>query len=84
MAENSSNFIIAYLGIINSGKIVHLIPTEISEQNLREQITSSKSSGIICSDLVFTKISQYNLFQIPVFKFDQIKEKITISILILK
>ena len=75
MAENSSNFIIAYLGIINSGKTVHLISPEISEKNFIEQITSSKSSGIICSDLVFTKISQYPPFQIPIFKFDQIKEK---------
>lgn len=75
MAENSSSFIIAYLGIINSGKIVHLIPPEISEQNLVEQITSSNSSGIICSNNVFVKISQFSSIVIPILKFDEIKDK---------
>ena len=75
MAENSSSFIIAYLGIINSGKIAHLIPPEISRQNLIEQITSSNSSGIICSENVYTKISQFSSINIPILKFDEISEK---------
>ena len=38
ISENSLSFIIAYLGIINSGKIVHLIPPNISEKNFLNQI----------------------------------------------
>lgn len=75
MAENSSSFVVAYLGIINSGKIVHLVPPEISEQNLIEQINSSNSSGIICSDVVFRKISQFSPIGIPILKFDEISQK---------
>ena len=75
MSENSSHFIITYLGIINSGKIAHLIPPEISEKNLIEQINSSNSSLIICSDTVYTKISQYSQIDIPIIRFDQITQK---------
>jgi len=49
VSENSISFIIAYLGIINSGKIVHLISPEISEINLFNQLKSSKSKNIICN-----------------------------------
>jgi long-chain acyl-CoA synthetase len=80
MAENSSSFIIAYLGIINSAKIVHLIPPEISELNLLEQINSSNSSSIICSNNVFTKISKFSSIKIPILKFDKIIENTDSSI----
>ena len=80
MAENSSSFVIAYLGIINSGKIVHLIPPEISEPNLLEQINSSNSSAIICSNNVFTKISEFSSIKIPILQFDKITENTDSSI----
>ncbi len=76
MAENSISFIISYLGIMNSGKIVHLIPPEISESNMLSQIYSSNSSCIICSDLVFDRISKYNSIKIPIFQFKNIKQNI--------
>ena len=50
IAENSLSFIIGYMGIINSGKIAHLIPSEISEFNLLNQIRSADSGAIICSN----------------------------------
>ena len=72
MAENSSSFVISYLGIINSGKTVHIIPPEISEANLQVQITSCHSSAILCSNTVFDKISKYDSIKIPVFQFNEI------------
>ena len=48
--ENSIQGIIAYLGIINSGKIVHIIRPNITEKNFINQIKSSKQSVIICSE----------------------------------
>ena len=37
ISENSLTFVIAYLGIINSGKIVHLISPNITEKNFVDQ-----------------------------------------------
>ena len=72
MSENSASFVISYLGIINSGKIVHLIPPEISETNLLAQITSSDSSAIICSENVYHKLLKFNSVKIPILQFDKI------------
>jgi long-chain acyl-CoA synthetase len=72
MSENSASFVISYLGIINSGKIVHLIPPEISETNLLVQITSSDSSAIICSENVYHKLLKFNSVKIPILQFDKI------------
>jgi len=74
MAENSASFVISYLGIINSGKIAHLIPPEISETNMLTQISSSDSSAIICSTTVFHKISKYETIKIPIFQFNDLKK----------
>ena len=76
MSENSASFVISYLGIINSGKIPHLIPPEISETNLLAQITSSDSSTIICSKNIKNKILKYNSIKIPIFQFDKILKNI--------
>ena len=76
MAENSISFVISYLGIINSGKTVHLIPTEISENNLQAQISSCDSSSIICSSTVFDKISNFKSIPIPILQFDEIPKNI--------
>jgi len=72
ISENSTSFVIAYLGIINLGKTVHLISPEISEINLTNQITSSNSSMIICSESVFDKISKFNSIKIPIFQLNNI------------
>ena len=75
IAENSLSFIIGYLGIINSGKIVHLISSEISESNLLNQIRSADSEAIICSNMAKKKILNYTLVKIPLFEFSEIKSQ---------
>ena len=48
ISENSTSFVIAYLGIINSGRVVHLTPTNISLTNLARQTSSTGSGLILC------------------------------------
>ena len=64
VSENSISFIIAYLGLIYSGKIVHLISPEISETNLFNQLKSSKSKNIICSQSIKDKILNFHSIKI--------------------
>jgi len=73
IAENSISFIIAYLGIIKTGLIVHITPTEISEINLLNQIKSSNSQLIVCSEKIFDNISKYSKIKIPILKFSELK-----------
>ena len=72
ISENSISFIISYLGIIKSGKIVHIASPEISEINLLNQINSANSSSIICSERVFEKISKYLKINKPIVKFSEL------------
>ena len=72
ISENSASFVIAYLGIMNLGKTVHLVSPEISEMNLSNQIISSNSSMIICSESIFHKISNFNSIKIPTFQLNDI------------
>ena len=72
ISENSISFIIAYLGIINSGKIVHLISPEISEINLFNQLKSSKSKNIICNHLMKKKILNFNSIKTTIFDIEEI------------
>ena len=65
ISENSISFIVAYLGIIYAGKIVHLIPTEISEKNLLNQINTADSEAIICSKSIYENLSRYDSIKIP-------------------
>ena len=75
ISENSISFIISYLGIIKSGKIVHIVPTDISEINLIKQLKSSGSNSIICSDNIYDKISKLSKITIPVLRFSEIKSE---------
>ena len=72
ISENSISFIIAYLGIIYSGKIVHLISPDISEINLFNQLKSSKSKNIICNQLTKNKISNFNSIKATIFDIEEI------------
>ena len=74
VAENSLSFIIGYLGIINSGKIAHLIPPEISEFNLLNQIRSADSEAIICSNTAKKNLN-YTSVKIPLYEFSEIKSQ---------
>jgi len=70
VSENSISFVIAYLGILNAGKIAHLIPPEISKSNLLTQLKSSTSSIILCPFTIKNNFT--NLCSIPIFSFDEI------------
>jgi long-chain acyl-CoA synthetase len=78
ISENSAYFVITYLGIMNLGKTVHLVSPEITEMNLRNQITSSNSSMIICSKPIFHKISKFNSIVIPIFQLNNIPKNTSI------
>ena len=77
--ENSIEGIIAYLGIINSGKIVHIIPPNITEKNFINQIKSSKPSVIICSEKNQTNFSNFNHKDVPIYTNEEIISKSTIQ-----
>lgn len=72
VSENSISFIVAYLGIINSGKIVHLIPPEISENNLSNQLEVSNSKAVISNNLIKKNFSNYESMKTPIFRFEEI------------
>ena len=55
--ENSSYFIISYLGILNAGLIAHLIPTHLSNQKIKQQLDNANPSLIISSNSLIDKIS---------------------------
>ena len=73
ISENSISFVTAYLGIIKAGKIVHIVPSNISEINLLNQIKSAGSQLIICSKSVFDSISRYSKINIPILQFSELK-----------
>lgn len=73
VSENSISFIISYLGLINSGKTVHLISPEISKENLESQLEVSDSGAIICSKLIKDDFSKSKLIKIPIFEFEEFK-----------
>jgi len=75
VSENSISFIIAYLGIINSGKIVHLVPPEITENNLSNQINVSNSKAIICNSTLKKNFLKLESINIPIFEFEEISSK---------
>jgi len=75
ISENSLSFIIAYLGIINSGKIVHLIPSNISKKKFLNQIESADPGIIICPDNAIMNIKNLNSSKVPVFEFSKIISK---------
>lgn len=75
ISENSAEFLIAYLGIVNSGRIAHLIPTEISEQNLKNQLKSANCDAVICSSTVKKNLSNFISIKVPLFEFDELSSK---------
>jgi len=72
--ENTSEFVISYLGIINSGCIAHLIPTGISESNLQHQISSSQPKLILSSDSYFSRVKDIESENLEKLKFSDVKE----------
>ena len=54
--DNTSEFVISYLGIINSGCVAHLIPTGISQHNLQNQVSSAEPKLALTSNSYFERI----------------------------
>ena len=71
VSENSLPFVISYLGLINLGKTVHLIPPEISQDKILNQIEISDSRAIICSPDIKAKWSEINRINIPILGFSE-------------
>ncbi|AJW71800.1 class I adenylate-forming enzyme family protein [Nitrosopumilus adriaticus] len=71
VSENSISFLISYLGLINSGKTVHLIPPKISQDNLLNQINSSESGAIICPKIIKNEWKENDSTNIPIFEFGE-------------
>ena len=55
--ENSVDSIAAYLGVLKSGCIAHLVSQTVSERNLSEQLKSARSKLIICAKSSINKIN---------------------------
>lgn len=58
MSENSIDLLITYFSILKSGCIVHLIPPQISDQNLLLQIQQTKPKLFFCTDPLKDKINR--------------------------
>jgi len=72
--DNTSEFVISYLGTIKSGCIAHLIPTGISQSNLQNQISSAQPKLVLSSNLYFSKINDIELKNLEKIKFSEVKE----------
>ena len=72
--ENTSEFVISYLGIVNSGCVAHLIPTGISQSNLQNQISSAQPKIILSSDSYFNRIKDIQSENLEKLKFSDVKE----------
>ena len=72
--DNTREFVISYLGTINSGCIAHLIPTGISQKNLIDQISSAKPKLLLSSENYFSKIAEVESKNIEKLKFSEVKK----------
>ena len=72
--DNTREFVISYLGTINSGCIAHLIPTGISQKNLIDQISSAKPKLVLASENHFSKIAEIESENIEKLRFSEVKK----------
>ena len=70
MLENSIEFVITYLGILKSANNAHIIPPNISETNLSDQIASAKPKCVISSKQYLIKLDEPNGIELPTKGFD--------------
>jgi len=81
--ENTSEFIISYLGILNAACIAHIIPSGISQENLQIQIESANPNLVVSSKNFLDKFNNIPIDEIkefsevPSFKGDFEKRKIS-------
>ena len=72
LCENSVDFIISYFGILKSGLVAHIIPPNISDRNLIEQINETDSKLIFASKNFNGKIERTNLEKITNFSINEL------------
>ena len=72
--DNTSEFVISYLGIINSGCVAHLIPTGISQHNLQNQVSSAEPKLALTSNSYFERIENIELENLEKLRFSDVKE----------
>ena len=75
--DNTIESVIAYLGIINSGCVGHLIPIRISQSNLVQQISSAKPKLVLSSNKNFSKISKIESDNIEKLRFSEIEKTLS-------
>ncbi len=54
--ENSIDFVISYLGILNAGMIAHLVPTNITNEKIKQQLEIANSKFVISSKFSIHKL----------------------------
>ena len=54
--DNSIDFVISYLGILNAGMIAHLIPINLSDEKIKQQLENAIPELIISSQSLIEKI----------------------------
>ena len=74
--ENSPEFIISYLGILKSACVAHIIPPNISSNNLYEQISTTNPVSIITSKELFSKLSIIDIPTIEKIEYSEIKSNL--------
>jgi len=75
--ENSPEFIISYLAVLKSACIAHIIPPNISENNLHDQIVSTNPKSIVFSNELSSKLSIIDNPKIEQIEYSEIKSDST-------
>tara|TARA_B110001454_G_scaffold217822_1_gene244082 strand:+ start:154 stop:1605 length:1452 start_codon:yes stop_codon:yes gene_type:complete len=74
MFENSTNFVVSYIGILKAGLTAHILSPNISRQNLLFQIKNSESQLLVTQNLDFTSLENTDSF-IKIKQFDDMLSK---------
>lgn len=62
MFENSTNFVVSYIGILKAGLTAHILSPNISRQNLLFQIRNSESQLLVTQNLDFSSLENADSF----------------------
>jgi len=71
--ENSPEFIISYLSVLESACTAHIIPPNISANNLQEQIISTNPVSIVSSHELFPKLSVIENSEIEKIEYSEME-----------
>ena len=78
MFENSTHFVISYIGTLKAGLIAHVLSPDILEKNFLFQIDSSHSKLLVTENQKFNSLQNMNL-SIKLKKFDDMINEQNIS-----